>query len=79
MKNKYVELKIPIEIITKVEKVKKNAHVHRNIPFSEYLNMLILKAVDDERGRIDQYREAVKISRRKKRGERKVIAFTKNR
>ncbi len=79
MKNKYVELKIPIEIITKVEKVKKNAHVHGDVPFSEYLNMLILKAVDDELGRIDHYREAVKISRRKKKGKRKVLVFTKKR
>lgn len=57
MKAKNVEIKIPVDLITKVDKMRKSTKWYAAMPFSDYLQMLILRAIDYERQRVEELKD----------------------
>ncbi len=76
MKKKYVEMKIPIDIISKVEKVKKRAHGCADITFSDYLNRVILHGIGVEEQEIEEIKKSYRASRREQRRNNRIITLS---
>lgn len=55
MNGKNVELKVPIDIISKVDQVRKSTKWYSRMPFSEYFQMIVLRGVEYERQRIEEF------------------------
>jgi len=76
MKKKYVEMKIPVDIISKVEKVKKRAHGCADITFSDYLNRVILRGIGIEEQEIEEFKKSYRASRREQRRNNRIITLS---
>ena len=59
MKDKTIEVKIPINVISKVEEARKAANWYGQMDFSDYLSMIILRAVDYEKERYKNFNETL--------------------
>ena len=55
MNGKNVEMKVPIDIIDKVDQVRKSTKWYSRMPFSEYFQMIILRGVEFERQRMEDF------------------------
>ncbi len=55
MNGKNVELKVPIDIISKVDQVRKSTKWYSRMPFSEYFQMIVLRGVEYEKQRIEEF------------------------
>jgi hypothetical protein len=55
MNGKNVELKVPIDIISKVDQVRKSTKWYARMPFSEYFQMIVLRGVEYEKQRIEEF------------------------
>ncbi len=57
MGTKLVEIKIPVDLITKVDKMRKSTKWYSKMDFSDYLHMIITRAVEYEQQRISELQE----------------------
>jgi hypothetical protein len=76
MKKKYVEMKIPVDIISKVERVKKRAHGCADITFSDYLNRVILNGIGVEEQEIEEIKKSYRATRREQRRNNRIITLS---
>lgn len=55
MNGKSVEIKVPVDIVTKVDQVRKATKWYSKMSFSEYFQMIVLRGVEYERQRMEDF------------------------
>ena len=57
MNEKNVEMKVSVDIISKVDQVRKATKWYSRMPFSEYFQMIVLRGVEYERQRLEDFQK----------------------